>query len=996
MQIQCLAEDKDGFIWVGTTNGLYRFDAHGFKHYKATETDSLGLAENYITALFVTNDNQLWIGTERKGVVWFDKTNDRFVAIKNEINSLNKVSPSEFVEDKEGNIWFANKGGNAALGFIDKYTHQIRYYKIPKALVRGRGFNGISISFTQSGNIYLGTTDGLVFFNTATKSFENNHWLLIESFNEFTITQQIKGDSNSIWLSLFGYGLLHFMPASGKFDKFPLKEHASNGKVNVCSYSKNELLVFAGKKKLFIFNTQTGIYKPLEEVNQTGDEGFSTTHAMLKSKEDVFYWGGSNGLYSLDTKNQPAKLITIPGLIPNKEYKLNSLLYNPKDSSYYAGLFLVKNFSVLKWHQRTLAKSYFKSITHPKLGQYINKLLLDTGGKVYCNDYYHLYYLNPTTSALVAVFQTTNFPNQYISDFFIDHQNQIWITLSQSGLAKITSPYTIETPNRQGKKKEQVRGFSFIGQDEQKLIWLYTSNGLSSYNTQTNTFINFNIGNPNDLIVSACFGKDNTFWITKYGKGIYRFNPLNKQERFYGESDGLGSNLFKNDPVILVNNKIWTLSTSFLSCLNLTTNQFQNYSGKDLYDLQTINPNNDFMISLENEFISASPKGIIICDLDRFDKAVNEPRAFINAIKVWGKNWMEAQDLNEVKTIDLNHDENYLTIGFSSLSFRQDEANQYSYYLDGFDKEWHISTTEKQVTYTSLPSGTYTFNLKASNYAGVWDKQPKQIFIIIRPPFWQTWWFVSLMLFLILAIAYLIVRSKIRSVRAAAQLENQHNIDLMEFELKALKAQINPHFLFNALSAIQQQILSQNITDAHKYLGKFAKLLRSTLDLSDRRTIQLEDEVDLLKNYLELEKVRFKNKFTYTIEVDKHLLAENPDIPGMIVQPYIENAIMHGLLNLDNGKEGILSIQFESLESAIQCTITDNGVGRQKAALIKLAKGKTHASKGIAITENRINLIAKLYKGKSKAQIIDLVDAFNNAVGTQVILQIPVMTVNPA
>ncbi len=994
MQIQCMVEDKEGFIWIGSTNGLYRLDAHGYTHYKANENDSFGLNENYITALFISSDNQLWIGTERKGVVLFDKSHNRFLTIRNETNNLNNISPSDFVEDKNGNIWFSNKGSTSALGFIEKQTHKLTYFTIPKNLVRGRGTNGLSISITTLGYLYLGTTDGLLLFNPLLKNFVHNYWQAIENFSEYTITQQFIEKDQTIWLSLYGFGLIHFIPSTGKFTKHALPIEASNGKINFCTYSKNEFLIFAGQKRLLIFDKQKATYRLLNEVNQNNGEKFGINHAIIRSKENIYYFGGSNGLFTLDTKNQPARLITIPGLIRNEEYKLNSILYNPFDSSYYAGLFNVNNFSVLKWHKQTLSKHTYGSISHHKLKQYINKLLYDNSGKVWCIDYKHLYYINSTTSSLVTYYQISDSYSQYITDFFIDSKNQIWIILSDSGLAKVTSNNSLEIVAHQLKVKQPSMGYAIVGQDKQNKIWISYYSGLSSFDPIAKVYENYQVGNPNDLIIAACIDHDNTLWINKYGKGIYHFFPKQKKEELFGEQDGLGSNLFSNYPIIISYNKLWTISTSYLSCLDLKTYKFQNYSGKDLHDLNVINPNNTFLISNENEFISATPKGIIICSIDQFNKANNEPHVIVNSIKVWGKDWLTNQDLNEVKSISLNHDQNYLTIGFSSLSFRQAEFNQFSYYLDGIDKEWHTSTNEKQITYTHLPSGTYTFNVKASNYAGVWDTYPKQIKIIIHPPFWQTWWFISSLIVLSALVVYLLVKGKIRRVRLAARLENKHSIELMEFELKALKAQINPHFLFNALSAIQQQIISQNTIDAHKYLGKFAKLLRSTLDLSDRRTIQLEDEVELLKNYLELEKVRFKNKFTFTIEIQDDLLSENPEIPGMIVQPYIENAIIHGLLNLDTGKEGLLNINFALGDRVIECTISDNGVGRKRAGEIRLSKGKTHVSKGIAITESRINLIAKLYNGKSKAQIIDLTDSFGKSTGTRVVLLIPIISSN--
>jgi LytS/YehU family sensor histidine kinase len=256
-----------------------------------------------------------------------------------------------------------------------------------------------------------------------------------------------------------------------------------------------------------------------------------------------------------------------------------------------------------------------------------------------------------------------------------------------------------------------------------------------------------------------------------------------------------------------------------------------------------------------------------------------------------------------------------------------------------------------------------------------------QLVIIVHPPFWQTSWFVLILLLLGAAVAIYFIRKRINSIKAKSLIKQQ----LTELEMKALKAQMNPHFLFNSLSSIQESIVHGKTEAASKYLGKFSKLIRMILVQSDTKTILLQDELDYLNLYLELESFRFDN-FNYQITINAVSDISFIRIPSMLIQPYVENAIKHGLAHKEGNK--ILLLQFEDAENnLLKVIIEDNGIGVEQSTIINKNRDASHTSMGMKITEDRLLLL----KYKNASTIIeDLVNETGEVIGTRVILLIPI------
>jgi ligand-binding sensor domain-containing protein/two-component sensor histidine kinase len=371
-------------------------------------------------------------------------------------------------------------------------------------------------------------------------------------------------------------------------------------------------------------------------------------------------------------------------------------------------------------------------------------------------------------------------------------------------------------------------------------------------------------------------------------------------------------------------------------------------------------------------FSAPQPNHIYITGVDLFFNPQTNWKPLTDSLSPWG---------GVPQGLRLAAEQNYLTFRFASPAGLH--APRYKRYtLKGQDKDWTIITGRNEAIYTDINPGNYTFIVEQSNSPGFESAVSDSIPIVIVPPFYRTWWFWILIVFALGAVVFLWVRYRINQLNSRLALETA----LAESERKALRLQMNPHFVFNALDAISGFIFQNEPREAVRYLTSFAKLMRLTLESSRETRVPLQNELQLLKNYIELEQLRFGQSFSYRIEVDDEIDPYEDHLPPMLVQPFVENAILHGLRNRAQGK-GELTLTFQRTGEYLQCRITDNGVGREKSRALNAKRGKR--SLATSITEERIELLSKSLGKPVRFQITDLTDSKGEAAGTEVLITFP-------
>jgi len=270
--------------------------------------------------------------------------------------------------------------------------------------------------------------------------------------------------------------------------------------------------------------------------------------------------------------------------------------------------------------------------------------------------------------------------------------------------------------------------------------------------------------------------------------------------------------------------------------------------------------------------------------------------------------------------------------------------------------------------------------VKAKNEDGYWS-EPTRVSFSISSPFWLTWWFVSLEILFGVAIVSAVFwyREKQNRIKLASEKR------IVELELKALRSQMNPHFIFNTLNSIQNYIALNDFKSSNEYIVQFATLIRTILHVSEKNVISIQEELDILTMYMDLEKMRFEEQFDYQIEVSDGIDLDYDEIPSMLLQPYVENAIWHGLMN----KKGKGQIKIRIIEDGeyLCCTIEDNGIGRVEAAELKLKRNIEHKSIGMTVAKERLDLIGN---NGVNLESIDLYDDEGVAKGTKIVIRIKI------
>jgi two-component sensor histidine kinase len=331
---------------------------------------------------------------------------------------------------------------------------------------------------------------------------------------------------------------------------------------------------------------------------------------------------------------------------------------------------------------------------------------------------------------------------------------------------------------------------------------------------------------------------------------------------------------------------------------------------------------------------------------------------------------------------------NSFNFSFVALDYASQKSIRYFYKLDGLDTNWVSAGSLRSVSYENLSPGHYSFRVKALNNKGRWSSEDAVYSFSISTPFWQTWWFRSLLALAAITAITVYIRKRINTVKTKAAIRQQ----MTELEVKALRAQMNPHFIFNAMNSIQQFTLKNDVDNANLYISKLSTLLRKVLHSSQQTYITLEEEMEQLNLYLDIEKLRLGNDFSYAVMAGDELEIDALKIPGMLVQPFVENALKHGLAPKEGPKK--LTVEF-SLQAGdkLQVKITDNGIGRKKAQELKQRQEKMlpYESKGIRLVEDRLKLLGGV-QAEDIIRFEDLHDNEGQAAGTLLSLLIPLHT----
>ena len=520
-------------------------------------------------------------------------------------------------------------------------------------------------------------------------------------------------------------------------------------------------------------------------------------------------------------------------------------------------------------------------------------------------------------------------------------------------------------------------------------LWVGTVSGLFEFNTETRTFIS-HIQNVvrsmhHSNTVRDMWQDDNrVLWLGTFAGGLQRFDPRTGEYRlhfFHTQNDSVPDPANRNiiDAVIPgTGGRLW-LATHDKGLVTFDpgseTFGFAHAAGLPSYLLEA-------SADEEGNLWIAHRSGVV-----RVPDAVTvnpdwRPQLHITEILADGNSY----DHDPGSELLLADDTRDIVFSYALLSFREPEMIRYKYMLSGQDAEWVDADHRTFVQYTNLRGGRYTFKLIAIDAQG--RNHETDMVFRIHVPFYKTATFRLLSAAAVIGLLALIFWLRVRQVRRQERMKASFEKQLARVEMEALRSQMNPHFLFNALNSLKDLIIRNEPHAASEYLGRFSRLIRLILENSKEQIVSLEQELEAVNLYVEVERQRFENRFDYRLEISNHLDQKRVMLPPMLIQPYVENAIWHGLMHKTD--KGMLQVSLRQANGCLLCVIEDNGVGRKKAAELRSKSAGGRKSYGMAITRDRVALVKELYNIAAKVKVEDVV-ADGVAAGTRVTLSLPLI-----
>lgn len=918
-EVYCHLQDSLGYMWFGTSRGLSRYDGYEFKNYTASD----GLPSNSIIRMFYDRFGRIWFATYDGLLSYFEDGEIKLFEYNDTLAYLSKnYYILDVFVDENKSVWVM-----PALGGIYEFTKGGEIFdRKPDKKVRSFFFKDIGKGAVYS---YIGGDES---DTTYLEVNENEHTIL--GVNKGFRKNFIKIRNGEYLLSI-GSTLYYIR---------------NNHIVNTKKYSNDISGLFCDNNKNFWISVMyEGVYYyASSDLN-------SLPEIYLAGMSPIAVFQDHQNGYWLSTTE-------------------NGVYYSPSFQFISYKRFGIPLFNILSLHisNNVLYFSTFdRQVVKCNLNKHrimsIENLLLLPGRDYAIQD------ITSTSDSSVwflgkELIKAKN--NEYTridglsrSYKLVGKGNKVYVSSSEGvNIYSDTLCQTIKVDNF------PTSNAIFI--DDARKVWVGTITGLYCFSGDEVEFL----GDKNDLLKSRINDIktfDKYIVIATNGNGIFFYNPKTNYLKIIDEKAGLNSNfvntLFSDE------SDVWAGTNKGLCKINIIDNydsvqyfltKFTDIDGLYASEIKDID-------KIDNCIFLGTTQGLISFYPKDLTKNMIPPELHFDSILV-----------NNIRVeIDTQYqflpDENTVSFFFKGISFSAGSKVIYRYKLIGYDDKWE-KTANRFLRFPNLQPGEYTLHISSSADGVVWNAEPLKVNFKVKNKFTNSFVFYFLLLLLFIALAFVGLSIRFSALHKDLKLKRR----MMRAEQKALRSQMNPHFLFNALNSIRRYILENDSDNADFYLTSFATLMRKVLDNSKREFISLEEEISTLKLYLELEKMRFDDSFTFQIEIEEDLSLGIFTVPPMIIQPILENAIWHGLAPLQ--RDGLLKLSFKTnSEKALICVIEDNGIGREKAAEIAIRR-KGHKSTGVKNLQERLNLLNSVGAVDIDYKVLDLFEANGVASGTKV------------
>ncbi|HMD00811.1 MAG TPA: histidine kinase [Ferruginibacter sp.] len=919
--------DNRGFLWIATENGLAKFDGKNFKSY----TTAQGLQDNEITDIFIDSNQTIWVTPFRKAPAYYNPVTDRFEnddtdpeLKKIELANANRGSVLTY-----GGIAFSNNQRNFFI-YKDK---KVSVYKGLLAMRSGTPERLIEYS---PGKYFIVSSDSIRVFDGSkiTRAFPVEYEVFSSEYFNHTLFLSAGSEVRKYYITTNGDLLLQ------QKKTFPFV-----------------IRIFCRAGKNLAVTTFNGTTYPVDTATLNLNDPLMYNIAVRNVLEDK---SGSSWISTIDK-----------GLVKIQQKRISSFIINDKtlndQIAQYFNALLVSNKKIYAGNNygEVLVYDGVYDIKKISLSSEKNmdgtvREIIDLKDKLYVACQTGSFIVDKATLHILRKFEGPENGSTKAALLLNDS------VLLLGGHAQVKK-YDIKKDKIVDVALKRVTSLGTTGGK----VYVGSNEGLFRWDSDTLFYFGKQWRALSYKINTMCSTPDGLLWI-----GLGSDSLLVIKNDVVIKSIALGDIIPGNVCKSSFSNKTGELWLGTNKGLNKIEYQYLN---------DTLRYGNTFFgtsdgligeqvndITVSNDTVYVATSGGISYLPASLHLPVADITTFITRVTIDGK------DTLVLDKYSLPYDKNNISIDFSGV----DLTGYYPLF------EYSINNTgwvrlDKNSIELRLLSGNYDINIRAIKRDGTPSLHMAHVNIYIATPFWKNgiFWSIVVIVLFIVSIFILQRRSKMRQQKAVEKVLTEKKLG--ELEMQALKAQINPHFVFNCLNSIKGFIYERDYQQADKYLDKFSELLRSTLDNSSSSIIPLQDELRYLDTYLQLEKLRFEDKFEYEIKVDDNIDSKEALVPAMLLQPYVENAIRHGIRHLEN-KKGYILIHVGREQEHLICEIEDNGIGRDKTYELRSEMHIEYQSRGMQLSKRR----AELYG--IEQDIIDKKDESGNALGTKIILRIPI------
>lgn len=966
--ILTIKQDTTGFIWIGTAEGLNRYDGYEFKVFKHIPGDSTSLSASWVNCMLVTKSGELWIGTE-KGISIYDPINETFnpCRVINDTNHLlDNLRIRSLYEDSKGIIWIGTLEG---LIRVDRQSNYMSYFSFVTDHNQRMANEIRRICESKSGFLWLATFDGLYRMNIKDYSFERfeaRHKLPHDPKNNLVSDIYIsKSDPGKLYVGT-SQGLTIIEESSGKILETYRKEYSKISDDDVKSINRYDesRLILATANGTSLFNIET---KQFEIYNNDILDHTSlpneTVWCIHEDNQGNIWLGTSSGIAILDKSRKP---INVMRTIINENNLIKRIVVNDILVTSNSDIWLTYNEGILRYDKnKNLIRKYKgkeDGISHP----IVKRIIEDSRGIIWIGTNDGVNYYDPDIDRFRSLDNDANgIPLKYIYDLKEDKEGDIVANIS-SGICFITPQFI--PGNKQISFKYRTAmidkiitsvnyDVTYFDIDKKGNIWIGTINeGLFRYNKSQDKFTQykFDIKNPNSInsnrIYSIRIDAKGMIWVGT-DMGLCRFNETtNSFTRFSNDSDlSYSIRTLTSD----MRGRLWIGSDNKLVMFDCEDNLkiiINLFNDVGLSELEF----NSFF-NIENETIYMGGNGgVIFFQPDEIVLDMDKAPVVLTNFELWGKSLNKnlhdiqtkfRQSLSSYKKIVLAHNENSFKLSFAMLNFSSSTNNKYAYRLKGYDEKMLIvETGENYVYYSNLPPGKYTFWVKGINPDGIWSDQVASLDILIKTPWWKTWWAYLLLLFTICSIFYFLYKLTINRLHLSNELKMEKAERGKIEELDRIKMSFFTHIshelktpLSLILGPIESLKESLNNERQHAQLDimkqNAERLLRLINQIMDVRKIENEKMTLSLKRgeFISFVKKIFERFTDYTnrrnISYDFISYVETKDMffDADKIEKILYNLISNAIKYTPNG--GRIQVLINERERDLIVSVCDSGIG---------------------------------------------------------------------